>query len=206
MKTIFVNYPMPSIMNFPKLHKILKENCEETRHIDVWVKEATEIFERGFTPQYMYHAKCVEGYVSEYGTITIVFNADDECKDCPLIEVCPEIETFTLGGEIEGRSEIKDSPTMTADQPIGMLLNMLADQAEHITFAIQNFMYFLTNYQMNFVRECFDGDPHIISKWNQYCEEEVGSYAGAVVRFFMELSSPNQKKLIEWVGINYSMV
>ena len=67
-------------------------------------------------------------------------------------------------------------------------------------------MYFLTNYKLRWVEDCFDNDPHIISKWNQYQEEEVGSYAGGVVRFFMELDAGNQHKMIEYVCTNYDLV
>ena len=71
--------------------------------------------------------------------------------------------------------------------------------------AIINFVYFCFNFPSDFINEAFKEKPkhlqeHLKSKFESYNRKDTRS---AVIRFFTELDTENQKILINWIDNNY---
>lgn len=70
---------------------------------------------------------------------------------------------------------------------------------------ITKWVYWCFNYYPNFIEECWADDPnlaqHLKSKFMGYYND-FGSRA-VMNKFFVELSSDNQQKLIDYVLSNY---
>lgn len=62
-----------------------------------------------------------------------------------------------------------------------------------------NFLYFCKNFNDNFIQNCWNDNKtlatHLESKFNNYDKN--------LFKFFFELSSDNQEKLIKYVDLNY---
>ncbi len=71
--------------------------------------------------------------------------------------------------------------------------------------SIFNFMYFLSNYKNDWVRECFKDEPihsqnHLESKWKDYIFKYPSNTA---FHFFFSLSRHFQLTMIQYVEGNY---
>jgi len=67
--------------------------------------------------------------------------------------------------------------------------------------AVNHFVYFCMNYPSNFMDAFGNMKEHLQSKFN-YAYEKYGS-VGAMIRFYTELDSENQKALLSWAMNNY---
>ena len=70
---------------------------------------------------------------------------------------------------------------------------------------VTKWVYWCFNYTPNFIDECWADDPNLA---NHFKKKFMGYYDqvgadGVMNRFFVELSSGNQHKLIEYVLSNY---
>lgn len=74
------------------------------------------------------------------------------------------------------------------------------------TEAVINAMYFITNYPLDFIEQCWENKPGMAEwfrvKYNQMYDKH-GSTAAPVI-FFLYLSRPDQEKLAKWIDKNYN--
>ena len=68
-----------------------------------------------------------------------------------------------------------------------------------------NLMYFMANYPYDFINKCWNDEPwlmnHLIEKFNGYCKNETTLTGFS--RFFYNLDTENQVKLLTWIEENY---
>lgn len=72
--------------------------------------------------------------------------------------------------------------------------------------AMNRLMYFMANWQPNFIKKCWADDPnladHFEKKFNYYYDYYKAE--GCFLIFYLNLSGGNQVKLLNWILENYT--
>lgn len=86
------------------------------------------------------------------------------------------------------------------------LIRFMSD-AEMKIKAMINFAYFTANFPHNFIEMCWADDSHLIDHLNtKFMAKVKGSFVsvGDFMSFFFDLDRENQRKLAEWIELNYT--
>lgn len=207
MKTIYVSFEKPNVMNFAIVYQIFKENLLECLNTGIELEEIKYNYQMGFLTANEYHGQSVNSYINEHKEVVILFNVEKKCQGCKCLLTCKDIETFQVGGHIKNRSTIADIEVKgdykipTTDEVMELLIGALKDSDTLIVWFIRNFMYFVTNYSHDWILKCFEGNEHLINKY-KILAKHLKFGENLPMKFFFELSVPNQEKMIKWVNEN----
>lgn len=67
--------------------------------------------------------------------------------------------------------------------------------------AINNFIFFTTNFPYNFIEKVFPNNKHLIDKFNNIAERSISSEI--ITKFYFQLDSTNREILLNWINKNY---